>query len=270
MKGYALTVAGLDPSGGAGLYQDLRVFSALGVRAQGVPTVLTVQNLRGVNRCEPLSPELFAAMVEAVTREGPPRAVKIGLMDSSLVPSLSDFLDGLPGEVVRILDPVYLFGAGGSLLTSPDYRELARSLFPRVDLVTPNLPEATELAGELPGFRPEDLVMVARRLHDQFGVRALLLKGGHRAGEEPRTDLFWTPSGERFFSHPFRRLPGIHGGGCTLSSLVAALLVREEGSLSESVARALELYQVLLSRVSGEGRATLGPDVLRPRFSSPG
>jgi hydroxymethylpyrimidine/phosphomethylpyrimidine kinase len=269
VKGHALSVAGLDPSGGAGLYQDLRVFSALGVRGQGVPTVLTVQNLQGVGRTEPLSPDLFSAMLEAVVREGAPRAVKIGLMDASLVGVVSDFLEGLPGDVVRILDPVFLFGTGGSVLTPPAYRDLARSLFSRVDLVTPNLPEALELGGEIPGSRPEDLVMMARRLHDQYGVRGVLLKGGHRAGEEPRTDLFWTPSGERFFSHPFRRLPGIHGGGCTLSSLVAALLVRGESSLAEAVARALELYQTLLSRVSGEGRAVLDPDVLRPLFSSP-
>ncbi len=269
MKGYALSVAGLDPSGGAGLYQDLRVFSALGVRGQGVPTVLTVQNLQGVQRSETLSPDLFSDMLEAVTREGAPRALKIGLMNSSLVPVLADFLDGLPGDVLRILDPVYLFGAGGSLLSSPAFRDLARLLFSRVDLVTPNLPEATELAGELPGARPEDLVMMARRLHDQFGVRALLLKGGHQPGEEPRTDLFWTQSGERIFSHPFRALPGIHGGGCTLSSLVAALSVRTECSLPESVARALELYQRLLAAVSGKERASLDPDILRSEFPSP-
>ena len=268
MKGYALSVAGLDPSGGAGLYQDLRVFSALGIRGQGVPTVLTVQNLQGVGRTEPLSPELLSAMLEAVVGEGPPRAVKIGLMVSSLVEELADFLDGLPKDVVRILDPVFLFGTGGSVLTPPAYRDLARSLFPRVDLVTPNLPEALELGGEIPGSRPEDLVLMARRLHDQYGVRAVLLKGGHRTGEEPRTDLFWTPSGERFFSHPFRRLPGVHGGGCTLSSLVAALLVRGETSLAKAVARALELYQMLLAQVSGEGRAVLDPDVLRPFLSS--
>ena len=207
-------------------------------------------------------------MLEAVIQEGVPRAVKIGLLDASLVPVLCDFLDALPAEVVRILDPVYLFGTGGSLLSSTAYRELARVLFPRVDLVTPNLPEAMELTGENPAPCHEDLVLMARRLHDQFGLRALLLKGGHRAGEEPRTDLFWTPSGERFFTHPFRRLPGVHGGGCTLSSLVTALLVREALSLQGAVVRALDLYQTLLARVAGEGRAVLDPDLLRPLFSS--
>ena len=105
--------------GGAGLYQDLRVFSALGVRGQGVPSVLTIQNLRGVKGTEALSPVLFSAMLEAVIQEGAPRALKIGLLDASLVPVLSDFLDALPAEVVRILDPVYLFGTSSPELTRP-------------------------------------------------------------------------------------------------------------------------------------------------------
>ncbi|MGC8500011.1 MAG: hydroxymethylpyrimidine/phosphomethylpyrimidine kinase [Leptospirillia bacterium] len=270
MRGFPLSIAGLDPSGGAGLFQDLRVFSALGLPGQGVPTALTVQSIRGVRGASPVDPALFFDMLSALSDGGEPSSVKIGLMPVSLVGALSDYLDGLPGDVFRILDPVFLYGTGGSLHSPQDYREMARALFPRVDLVTPNIPEAQELTGAILERTPEDLVFMAHRLRDQFGARAVLLKGGHQAGTGERTDLLLTSSGERLFLHPFLGIPGIHGGGCTLSSLVAGLVARGTVSLGAAVEEALSCYQKLLSKVSGEGRSVLDPDLLRrPSCDSP-
>ncbi len=269
MNRFPLSIAGLDPSGGAGLFQDLRVFSALGLSGWGVPTALTIQSLRGVRGASPVDSALFSAMLAALSDGGRPSSIKIGLMPASLVGPLSDYLDGLSGEVFRILDPVFLYGTGGSLHSPQDYREMARVLFPRVDLVTPNIPEAQELTGAILERTPEDLVFMARRLRDQFGARAVLLKGGHQAGEGERTDLLLTASGERLFCHPFLRLPGIHGGGCTLSSLVAGLLARGNVSLEAAVFEALSHYQKLLSKVTGEERSVLDPDLLRRSFSDP-
>lgn len=269
MTGSPWSIAGIDPSAGAGLFQDLRVFQSLGLRGQGVPTCLTIQNLSGVRGVEHVSEKTFSLMLETLANESLPGALKIGLLPLPLAGVLEDFLASLPAETPIVLDPVYRFGAGGGLGTPEDYRLLARTLFSKVTLLTPNLPEAQELAGWSLERYPEDLTLMARRIHEQYGTPAVLIKGGHYAGPGPKIDLFWTPLGERLYRHPSRLIPGgVHGGGCTLSSLLAGLyLMRIEESVENIVSEALDLYQRLLESVTGPGRSVLDPDLLRKRSS---
>ena len=260
--------AGIDPSGGAGLYQDLRVFQSLGFRGRGVPTCLTVQNPNGVRRVEPVPEKIFSSMVETLAEESLPGALKIGLLPISLCGVLEGFLGSLPSDTTVVLDPVYRFGKGGGIFSPEEYRMMARTVFPRVTLITPNLPEAQELAGWSLERYPEDLSLMARRIHDQYGAPAILVKGGHFAGDGPKVDLFWTPLSERFYHHPAKPLPGIHGGGCTLSSLVSALALFSGGApLEANVSRALALYQTLLEGIGASGRAILEPERLRRNAS---
>ncbi len=271
------TFAGIDPSAGAGLYQDLRVFQSLGLRGKGVPTCLTVQNLNGVRNVEPVGEKLFSAMVETLAEESLPGALKIGLLPMSLCGVVEEFLGSLPVETPVVLDPVYHFGTGGGMVSPEEYRGMARILFSRVSLATPNLPEALELAGWSLERYPDDLSLMARRIHEQYGPPAILLKGGHFTGEGPKVDLFWTPLGETLYHHQPKPVSGVHGGGCTLSSLVAGLALISGGSPMEPVvSRALALYQRLLDgAVMPAGtteRAILEPDRIHqgfPENSSP-
>ena len=265
MTGDPWSFAGIDPSGGAGLFQDLRVFQSLGFHGKGVPTCLTVQNLDGVRGVEPVGEKVFSAMIETLAEESLPASLKIGLLPLSLCGVLEGFIASLPAGVLTVLDPVYRFGAGGAMTGPEEYRGLARILFSRVSLVTPNLPEAQELAGWSMERYPEDLSLMARRIHEQYGAPAILLKGGHFAEKGPKVDLFWTPLEERLYTHPEKAVGRIHGGGCTLSSLVAGLfLKRNDSSLEPLVFEALELYQRLLDAVAGTPGRVLDPDRLRP------
>ncbi len=270
MTGDPWAVAGVDPSGGAGLFQDLRVFQSLGFRGKGLPTCLTIQNLQSVRGVEPVGERVFASMLEALAAESLPGAVKIGLLPLSLAEVLEDFLASLPTGTPVVLDPVYRFGAGGGMTSPEEYRLLGRLLFSRTTLLTPNLPEAQELSGWSLERYPDDLSLMARRIHEQYGAPAILLKGGHFGGKGPKIDLFWTPLEERYYTHPSRSIPqGIHGGGCTLSSLLAALfLMRHDGVLEPLVAEALSLYQRLLSGIGGPVRAILDPERLRAAVAS--
>ena len=263
--------AGIDPSGGAGLYQDLRVYQSLGLRGRGVPTCLTIQNLNGVRGVEAVAEKLFSAMVETLAEESLPGALKIGLLPFSLCGVIEGFLGSLPSDTPVVLDPVYRFGMGGGTFLPEEYRMMARILFPRVSLVTPNLPEAQELAGWSLERYPDDLSLMARRIHEQYGAPAILLKGGHFEGEGTKVDLFWTPLEEKFYHHPVKPLSGVHGGGCTLSSLVTALaFISGESPLETHISRALALYQTLLEGIGGSGRATLEPERLRRIFAGDG
>ncbi|MCL5284365.1 MAG: hydroxymethylpyrimidine/phosphomethylpyrimidine kinase [Nitrospirae bacterium] len=265
MSGDPWSLAGIDPSGGAGIFQDLRVFQSLGFRGRGIPTCLTVQNLDGVRGVEPVGEKIFSAMVETLAQESLPASLKIGLLPVSLCGILEDFLAALPSGTPVILDPVYRFGSGGGMTSPEEYRLLARTLFSRVSLVTPNLPEAQELAGWSLERYPDDLSLMARRIHEKYGAPAVLLKGGHFLGEGPKVDLFWTPLEEKYYSHPPKTIGGVHGGGCTLSALVAGLSLKQNGApLEPVVSRALDLYQRLLGEVRGTERGVLDPELIRP------
>jgi len=221
----ALTIAGSDSGGGAGVPADLKAFTALGVHGTCAITCLTAQNPRRVTGVEACSPKMLRAQIEAVFEELPPRAAKTGML----------FSTALIREVARawrgrrcplVVDPVMVATSGARLLQPDAIRALTQQLFPLAVLITPNVPEAEALL-EMVISAPEDLREAARRLHARFGCAALV-KGGHLRGGRESIDILFDGQTEWLLSSP--RVPGVktHGTGCTFSAAIAAHLAHGE------------------------------------------
>ncbi len=212
------TIAGTDPSGGAGIQADLKVFHALGVYGGSAITAVIAQNTLGVRAIEPVSPAMFTAQLEALREDLIPRAVKIGmLVTAHAVRETARILADLDAFV--ICDPVLASSSGASFLDADGRRALIEVLLPRVDLLTPNAVEAGILAGhEVRG--PDDVAAVAQRLL-ALGARAVLLKGGHLPGALAR-DFLARADDRRWISSPRWDVRHTHGTGCTLSAAIAA------------------------------------------------
>ena len=215
-----LTVAGLDPSGGAGVLADVKTFSALGAYGMAVLTAVTAQNTRGVRAVSQLSPALVTTQLETLLDDVRVDAVKIGMLGSAdVVGAVADVLrrHRLPYVV---LDPVMVAKSGDRLLDEAAVRALRTELLPLCDLVTPHLPEAADLLGEAEA-RDE------AAMHDQLDrlcalAPGVLLKGGHLDGDES-TDLLAVDGNRSRLTAPRERTKNTHGTGCTLSSAIAAL-----------------------------------------------
>jgi hydroxymethylpyrimidine/phosphomethylpyrimidine kinase len=215
------TVAGSDPTGGAGLQRDLRTFEAHGVRGTAVVTAVTVQGRAGVRRVEPLGADLVEEQLEVVLDEVRPVAIKTGMLwDGSVVAAVARAMAVRP-EVLLVVDPVLAASAGGALLRPDALEALRERLLPRARLVTPNLPEAASLLGV--SRIPDDQVEDAARRILSFGCEAVLLKGGHGEGPEA-VDVLVTREGTTRFSLPRRRGVDPHGTGCALSAAIVANL----------------------------------------------
>jgi hydroxymethylpyrimidine/phosphomethylpyrimidine kinase len=216
----ALTVAGSDPSGGAGIQADLKTFAALEVYGAAVITAVTVQNTRGVSAVHTLAAEVVEDQLDAVLFDLAPEAVKTGMLGgAAVVEAVASGLRRRPPEFL-VVDPVLAAG-GGEPLLEPDARGiLVRELFPLATLVTPNLPEARVLTAD-DKSPPADLL---RRVVD-LGAAGVLLKGGHGKGGDV-VDLLW--NGERVMEFRRSRVETncTHGTGCTLAAAVAAFLTR--------------------------------------------
>ncbi|MGF1500444.1 MAG: bifunctional hydroxymethylpyrimidine kinase/phosphomethylpyrimidine kinase [Paracoccaceae bacterium] len=219
----ALSIAGSDPSGGAGIQADLKAISARGVYAAAAITVVTVQNTRGVSAVEALAPALVAAQIRTVLEDLEVGAVKIGALGSApIVEAVAGALAGFAGPVV--LDPVMVAKSGDPLLGAEAVAALREHLLPRATLVTPNLPEAAALTGLAPAADEAEMAAQGAALC-ALGAGHALVKGGHGAGAES-VDLLIGPDGQRRLTAP--RLPTrhTHGTGCTLSAAIAADLAK--------------------------------------------
>lgn len=232
----ALTIAGSDSSGGAGIQADLKTFTALGVYGASVITALTAQNTRGVAAIEAVAPAFVVAQLEAVLSDLDVVAIKTGMLVSApIVEAVARAL-----AVVRkplVVDPV-MVATGGDQLLEPDAVEAVRGkLVPLATLITPNLPEAARLLGTAQARGESDLVHQAKALH-ALGCKAVLIKGGHGTGETA-VDVLYDGAKPTFLSRARIDTPHSHGTGCTLSAAIAALLA--QGSpLPEAVQRAKE------------------------------
>jgi len=216
----ALTVAGSDSGGGAGIQTDLRTFAALGVHGTSVITALTAQNTRGVGAIHLVPRAFVRAQFEATFDDFAVGGAKVGMVAT---PALArEIARGLAPRhrLPVVLDPVLVATTGARLARDDLAEALLRHLFPIARLVTPNLPEAERLLRRR--IRSDrDMLAAANALRDA-GAHAVLLKGGHLAGPQVR-DLLVAPGVERWFPNP--RLPGaFHGTGCTLSAAIAAHL----------------------------------------------
>lgn len=217
----AWTIAGTDPSGGAGIQADLKVFHSLGVYGGSVITAIVVQNTLGVKAVRPLEAALVGAQIECLREDLPPRAVKIGMLATAEnVRAVAERLEGIGAPVV--VDPVLASSSGAALLDGDGRHALIRHLAPRTTLLTPNLAEAACLLGR-DTLDAVEMPAAAEALLE-LGPEAVLLKGGHARGDECR-DFFASRSGDRrWLVSPRQRVTHTHGTGCTLSSAIASFL----------------------------------------------
>jgi hydroxymethylpyrimidine/phosphomethylpyrimidine kinase len=248
----ALTIAGSDSSGGAGIQADLKTFAALGVYGASVITALTAQNTRGVRGAYPVPPDVITAQLDAVFDDLAVGAVKIGMVASRGV--IEAIAAGLarwqPAHVV--LDPVMVASSGDRLLAEDAVDGLRRLLFPRAALITPNLPEAAALLGETIATSEAEIAEQGRKLL-AFGCPAVLVKGGHGEGPES-TDYLITGEATLPLTAPRLAARNTHGTGCTLSSAVAAGLAK-----GEDLASAVHHAKIFITEaIAAADRVTVG------------
>ena len=251
----ALTIAGSDSGGGAGLQADLKTFAALGVHGTSAVTCLTAQNPRGVRALEAVRARLVLQQIEAVFEELHPAAVKTGLLYSAeIIRVVVKFFRG--GErPPLIVDPVMVATSGQRLLQPAAVKALQRDLLPLAALVTPNLPEAEILLGH--ALRSlADLRAAAREIHARYGCAALV-KGGHLRGGREAVDFFYDGQTELLLSAPFVKGIKTHGTGCTYSAAIAAHLAR-----GCTLPGAVEKAKQFVSLAIGESRRAAGHPVL--------
>jgi hydroxymethylpyrimidine/phosphomethylpyrimidine kinase len=234
----ALTIAGSDSSGGAGIQADLKTFAALGVYGASVITALTAQNTQGVTGIHHVPADFVTAQIDAVFVDLDVRAVKIGMVAerAAIDVIVAGLLRWTPANVV--LDPVMVATSGDRLLPPEAVEALRNKLLPRAQLITPNLPEAAALLDEPFAGSESDIVRQGKRLL-ALGCAAVLIKGGHMQGADS-IDYLVTREGELALAAPRIATNNTHGTGCSLSSAVAAFLAR--GDDMETAVRGAKAY----------------------------
>ncbi|MBW3660403.1 MAG: bifunctional hydroxymethylpyrimidine kinase/phosphomethylpyrimidine kinase [Gemmatimonadetes bacterium] len=231
----ALTIAGSDSSGGAGIQADLKTFHALGVYGMSAITALTAQNTEGVSGISPVDPAFVTEQIDTTVGDIPPDAVKTGMLaNAAIVEVVAEAFDrhGFAGFVV---DPVMVATTGALLLEEDAVAAVRSRLVPRAAIVTPNAPEAATLL-DRDVETPEDQEAAAKALVEELGAAAALVKGGDLEGPEVM-DVLYDGLEWRRFSAPRIETTSTHGSGCALASAIAAFLARGE-PLAEAVAKA--------------------------------
>jgi hydroxymethylpyrimidine/phosphomethylpyrimidine kinase len=246
-----LSIAGSDPSGGAGIQADLKAFAALGAYGMAVITALTAQNTRGVRSFQTVEPAFVAEQIDAIFADVRVDAVKIGMVATAeIAVAVADRLRHHAARNV-VVDPVMVAKSGHHLLREDAVAALRERLVPMARVITPNLPEAGVLLGAAAPATLAEMRRAVRELH-RLGPQWVLLKGGHLGGADS-TDLLF--DGRELSELPVARIDteNTHGTGCTLSSAITALLPRFE--MVEAVRRA-KAY--LTGAIAASGRLTVG------------
>jgi hydroxymethylpyrimidine/phosphomethylpyrimidine kinase len=247
----ALSIAGSDSGGGAGIQADLKAFAVCGVHGMTAITALTAQNTVGVTAVHGVPPEMILAQVRAVQSDIGVDAVKIGMLGTVVaIRAVAQALRELGAEVPVVLDPVMVSESGAALLEPEAHRELVSALLPRATVITPNLPEARALLAGQRGEPTEgDVEELVRRLH-RLGPRVVVVTGGHR---EQATDVFFDGSSVIELSGERHQTDAAHGSGCTHSSVLAARLAHGDTPL-----QAARVAKRLASRAVRDGLRELG------------
>jgi hydroxymethylpyrimidine/phosphomethylpyrimidine kinase len=244
----ALTIAGSDPSGGAGIQADLKTFHQFGVYGTSVVTLLTVQNTVEVKAVETLPANLVVAQLRAVIEDIPPDAAKIGALGSvEIISALAGLAPDF--DFPLVIDPVMVSKHGAALLPNDACAALSERLIPYATLVTPNLHEASMLAG-IPVSDLASMRESAKRIN-RIGAKSVLVKGGHLAGEA--VDVLYHAGEFREFSAPRAETRHTHGTGCTYSAAITAGLARGR-SLPEAVGAAKRFVTRAIESNPGLGR----------------
>jgi hydroxymethylpyrimidine/phosphomethylpyrimidine kinase len=224
MSAIAVTIAGSDSSGGAGIQADLKTFAALGVYGASVITALTAQNTRGVRAIHDVPPDFIRAQIDAVFSDLDVGAVKIGMLSQAA--TIEAVAQGLAAHHAKniVLDPVMVATSGDRLLVPEAVEALRKLVIPRALVVTPNLPEAAALTGASVARNEREMEVQARELL-ALGARNVLIKGGHGSGDQSLDLLIGQGEVVRLSA---RRIAtsNLHGTGCTLSSAIAAGLAK--------------------------------------------
>ncbi|RWX03832.1 bifunctional hydroxymethylpyrimidine kinase/phosphomethylpyrimidine kinase [Flavobacterium cerinum] len=230
-----LTIAGTDPTGGAGIQADLKTFSALGCYGMSVITALVAQNTCGVRAIHSVPPDFVQVQLQAVLDDILPDAIKIGMIHSlELVSVIAEVLKQYP-QIPVVFDPVMIATSGDRLIEEKTIEGIITQLFPLATLITPNMDEASLLAGI--SVKSVEDMKVAAEIIMEMGVNALLLKGGHLESER-LTSLLIGKQGLIKTLHSDRiETKNMHGSGCTLSSAIAAYLAQSY-TLVEAVSKA--------------------------------
>jgi len=244
----ALTIAGSDPSGGAGLQADLKTFHRFGVYGAAVVTLITVQNTRGVTRVSTLDPDLVTAQIQAVLEDIPPHAAKVGALGSREI-VLAVARAARTFTFPLVVDPVMISKHGARLIDEDAARALIEALIPRTFLLTPNLDEAAALTGLVVEDR-DGMARAAEKLAS-FGAANVLVKGGHLRGDA--LDLLYLSGGEiREFTARRIETRHTHGSGCTYSAAITAELAKDT-PLADAVARAKAFITEAIRTAPGLG-----------------
>jgi hydroxymethylpyrimidine/phosphomethylpyrimidine kinase len=223
MTATALTIAGSDPSGGAGIQADLKTFSANGVYGMSALTALTAQNTQGVSAVQTVAPDFVIAQIRDVLADIPVGAVKIGMIATAeIAEAVASALTDYTGSIV--LDPVMVAKGGHPLLPAEAVHSLETHLLPRATVLTPNLPEAAAILGVGEATNEAQMIDQGKALIE-MGPLAVLVKGGHLDGPES-TDVLVTQDGVERFTAPRVATRNTHGTGCTLSAAIAAELAK--------------------------------------------
>ena len=249
----ALSIAGSDPSGGAGIQADIKTMTANGVYAMSAITALTAQNTTGVRSILESTPEFLAQQIDAVFEDIRPDAVKIGMVSSAeLAGVIAKRLAYYKAQNV-VVDPVMVATSGSELIKTDAVSVLTREIFPLAAIITPNIPEAEALSG-IRVRAKEDMERVARLIGDTYGC-AVLIKGGHSVSDA--NDLLYGKGSFKWFCGKRIDNPNTHGTGCTLSSAIASNLAKGY-DLEASVRRAKEYISGALAAMLDLGQGS-GP-----------
>lgn len=234
-----LSIAGSDPSGGAGIQADLKAFSARGTYGMAVLTALTAQNTQGVTAIHALPPEFVRAQIEAVFSDIRVDAVKIGMIaNAQIAETVAASLEAYAAGIPIVLDPVMVAKGGAPLLANDANQAILERLLPLATVITPNLPEAAALLGEQEAQTREGMAEQAKRLL-LLGPRAVLIKGGHLESDDS-PDVLAEADRVTWYEGPRTKTKNTHGTGCTLSSAIAAELAK--GQFVVEAVRAAKTY----------------------------
>lgn len=250
----ALSIAGSDSSGGAGIQADIKTMSANGVYAMTAVTALTAQNTTGVTDILDSTPAFLSAQLDAVFTDIFPDAVKIGMVSSAeLISVIAQKLRQYGARHI-VVDPVMVATSGSRLLREDAVEALKTELLPLAEVATPNIPEA-EILADMPIRTPANMEAAARKISEQYGC-AVLCKGGHDLNDA--NDLLWKDGAGYWFNGRRINNPNTHGTGCTLSSAIAANLAKGM-ALEDAVRRAKEYISGALAAMLdlGHGRGPM-------------
>ncbi len=254
-----LTVAGSDPSGGAGIQADLLTIAAVGGYGASTVTAITVQNSRGLRSVRPVHPDLIREQMEAILEDMPVAAVKTGmLVRTDVILAVCGVLRNLRPDNI-VVDPVMAATRGGNVMDDDGVQAVRKHLLPLATLLTPNVPEAERLTG-LPVRTVEQAGDAGRMLLDA-GAKAVLVKGGHLP-DAPGTDVLVTGGGTDVFPGRWQDQPDSHGTGCVLSAAITTFL-----GLGNDLPTAVDRGRSFLAAALRHGRAPgRGPGSVDPMF----